>query len=116
PDPADLVVSQGDLWVTDRANNVVFVIDVSTNAVLAQIPLPTTPEGIAAGTLPANGQPTLFVALRGTSTAPDNRVALINALTKTLPSGSSGFITVGAVGSQPTGLYVASNTNYLYVA
>jgi YVTN family beta-propeller protein len=123
PDPAEIVFYQpapgvADVWVTDRANNLVYIIDEGTNAVVARIGIPTgaggvqpRPEGIAA-TSPANqfAPNTVFVALPGTTTAPDNRIAIINAITKTL----TGTITLPA-GSRPTGLHVSLDTQFMYV-
>jgi YVTN family beta-propeller protein len=122
PDPAGIVVYQPgpgvrDVWVTDRANGLVYVIDATTNAVSARIAMPpgpgtnpARPEGIAA-TSPDNqfAPNNIFVALPGTPGAPDNRVARINAVSKLA---NLAPITVA---SRPTDVHVSLDTQYLYV-
>src|SRR5207302_8776148 len=104
-----------DVWVTDRANHVVHIIDAPSNTLAARIDLKVqtatfrnstqAPGGAATLTTSATPDPQdirgclkcpnlLFVALRNS-----NAVAVINGISKTLDS----FI---AVGTRPTGLEI----------
>jgi hypothetical protein len=132
PEIADLIAftpdgGVTDVWVTDRANHVIHIIDAPSNTLAARIDLksvtlpftnPTqAPGGAASLTTTTTPDPQdirgclkcpnlLFVALRNS-----NAVAVINGITKTL----SGAI---AVGTRPTGMDIPfqETTQYLYVA
>ncbi len=87
-------------YVTNANGNTVSVIDVATNAVVATVPVGTTPEGVAVtpdGTL-------VYV----TNTL-DDTVSVIDAATNTVTA------TV-VVGSRPFGVAVTPNGTRVYVA
>ncbi len=106
PEPAGITVftpsgQNTQVYVTDRRNNLVHVIDATTNAVITRIAVGTGPEGIGGCHCPTGEL--LFVANRGS-----NNVSVINAVV-------NGVATTIPVGVAPTGVEVRESRSYVYV-